>query len=127
MAPEKQQRGINYLPLTARARLGRDGCFCWTYGTNNRSVRFQTKPRPRGHFLLVIAMLEPVDFFENQIKECNAQAAQAANKADREFWRCLADRWQQVLRAENTYSGPDLKNVHRLRPTRGRPSKRQAA
>jgi len=72
-------------------------------------------------------MLEPVDFFENQIKECNAQAARAANKADRKFWRCLADRWQQVLRAENTYGGPDLKNVHHLRPTRGRPSKRQAA
>ena len=26
---------------------------------------------------MVIAMLETVDFFENQIKECNAQAARA--------------------------------------------------
>jgi len=35
---------------------------------------------------MVIAMLDTVDFYEKQIKECSAQAARAANKADREFW-----------------------------------------
>jgi hypothetical protein len=88
---------------------------------------FSEKAPAKGAFFMVIAMLEPVDFFENQIKECNAQAARAANKADREFWQRLADRWVQVLRAKNTYDGPDLKTVRSLRPTRGRFSKRQAA
>ena len=70
-------------------------------------------------------MLETVDFFEQQIKECNAQAARATNKADREFWRRLADRWTQVLRAKETYEGPDLETV-RPRPIM-RFSKRRAA
>jgi hypothetical protein len=74
---------------------------------------------------MVIAMLETVDFFEQQIKECNAQAAQAANKADREFWQRLAGRWAQVLHAQKTYNGPDLETV-RPRPIM-RLSKRRAA
>ena len=64
---------------------------------------------------MVIAMYETVDFFEQQIKECHAQAARAANKADREFWQRLADRWAQVLQAKNNYGGPDLETV-RPRP-----------
>ena len=75
---------------------------------------------------MVIAMLETVDFFENQIKECNAHADRALNKADREFWKRLAERWQQVLRAEKQ-SSPTFQIVRNLRPTRGRFSKRQAA
>jgi hypothetical protein len=71
-------------------------------------------------------MLETVDFFENQIKECNAHADRALNKADREFWKRLAERWQQVLRAEKQ-SSPTFQTVRNLRPTRGRFSKRQAA
>jgi hypothetical protein len=58
-----------------------------------------------------MAMLETVDFFEQQIKECHAQAARATNKADREFWQRLAGRWAQVLHAQKTYSGPDLETV----------------
>ena len=72
-----------------------------------------------------MAMLETADFFEHQIKECRAQAARATNKADREFWRRLADRWTQVLRAKKTYEGPDLETV-RPRPIM-RFSKRRAA
>ena len=73
-----------------------------------------------------MAMLETADFFEHQIKECRAQAARATNKADREFWRRLADRWTQVLRAKKTYEGPDLETV-RPRPPIMRLSKRRAA
>ena len=80
---------------------------------------------------MVIAMLDSVDFFEKQIKECSAQAVRAANKADREFWQGMADRWAEVLRAEKIYSGPDLTAVRSLRPMRSlrpsRPSKRRAA
>jgi len=67
---------------------------------------------------MVIAMLHTVDFFEKQINECNAQAARAADKADREFWQSLSERWAQVLRAEKNYSGPDLETVRSLRPSR---------
>jgi hypothetical protein len=38
---------------------------------------FSDKAPAKGAFFMVIAMLETVDFFENQIKECNAQAARA--------------------------------------------------
>ena len=65
---------------------------------------------------MVIAMLETVDFFEQQIKECHSQAARATNKADREFWQRLADRWMRMLQAKNNYGSPDL---HGLRPRPG--------
>jgi len=44
-------------------------------------------------------MLEPNDFFQNQVKQCRSQAESAANKRDREFWLQLADRWERLLRA----------------------------
>jgi hypothetical protein len=46
-------------------------------------------PDQAGRFVVVIVMLETSDFFEEQIKECNAQAARAVDKSDREFWRHL--------------------------------------
>jgi hypothetical protein len=76
---------------------------------------------------MVIAMLRTVDFFEKQIKECRAQAVRAANKADREFWQGMADRWAQLLRAEKSYGGPDLETVRSLRPARAIMTKRRAA
>ncbi len=44
-------------------------------------------------------MLEPKNFFGNQIKQCRAQADSAASKNDREFWLQLAHRWERVLQA----------------------------
>jgi hypothetical protein len=41
-----------------------------------------------------ILMLEPNDFFQNQVKQCRSQAESAANKRDREFWLQLAHRWE---------------------------------
>ena len=94
-------------------------------------MRYRTKAPAKGTFFMVIAMLDTVDFYEKQIKECSTQAARAANKADREFWQCLADRWAEVLRTEKIYSGPDLETVRSIRPMRSlrpsRPSKRRAA
>jgi hypothetical protein len=41
-------------------------------------------------------MLEPNDFFLNQVKQCRAQAESAANKSDREFWFQLSHRWERL-------------------------------
>ena len=41
-----------------------------------------------------IVVLEPNDFFQNQIKQCRCQADSAANKKDRKFWLQLAHRWE---------------------------------
>jgi hypothetical protein len=46
-----------------------------------------------------IVMLEPNDFFQNQVKQCHAQAESATNKRDREFWLQLARRWERLLQA----------------------------
>jgi hypothetical protein len=46
-----------------------------------------------------IVMLEPNDFFQNQVKQCRSQAESAANKSDREFWLQLAHRWERLLQA----------------------------
>jgi hypothetical protein len=43
-----------------------------------------------------IIMLEPNDFFQNQVKQCRSQAESAANKNDREFWLQLAHRWENL-------------------------------
>ena len=71
-------------------------------------------------------MLEPSDFFEDQIKECNAQAARAVDKSDREFWRRLAQRWEESerlgRRVRFSQSGerpsPSIANAQRLQRTR---------
>jgi hypothetical protein len=83
-------------------------------------------PDQAGHFVAVAVMLEPSDFFEDQIKECNAQAARAVDKSDREFWRRLAQRWEELLQAKQRTS-PNLDAVRTLRPTRQIFSKRRAA
>jgi hypothetical protein len=83
-------------------------------------------PDQAGYFVAVVVMLEPSDFFEDQIKECNAQAARAVDRSDREFWRHLAQRWEELLQAKHRTS-PNLDAVRTLRPTRQIFSKRRAA
>jgi hypothetical protein len=46
-----------------------------------------------------ILLLEPNDFFQNQVKQCRSQAETAANRRDREFWLQLAHRWEMLLQA----------------------------
>ncbi len=45
-------------------------------------------------------MLEPIDFFHNQVEQCLSHAERAVNKRDREFWLQLAHRWERLLRAD---------------------------
>ena len=47
--------------------------------------------------LLVIAMLERIDFFQKEAQECRKLAAQATRKNDREYWLGLAQRWERML------------------------------
>ena len=42
-----------------------------------------------------ILVLEPNNFFQNQVKQCRSQADSAANKRDRKFWLQLAHRWER--------------------------------
>jgi hypothetical protein len=44
-------------------------------------------------------MLETVDFFETQIKQCRDSAARCSKKNDREFWLKMANRWEGLLQA----------------------------
>jgi hypothetical protein len=50
-------------------------------------------------------MIETVDFFEQQGKECRSSAAQSRNKNDREFWLELADRWEGLLKNRHDGDG----------------------
>jgi hypothetical protein len=43
-----------------------------------------------------IGILEPNDFFQNQVKQCVFQAESAVNKNDRKFWLQLAHRWERL-------------------------------
>ena len=124
--PEKQQRGMNHIIHRWPGQdLGATAAFVWRQEQIVAQCVIRQAPA-KGTFFMVIAMLDTVDFYEKQIKECSAQAARAANKADREFWQCLADRWAHVLQAENFYGGPDLETVRNLRPSRFS-TKRRAA
>ncbi len=58
-----------------------------------------------GAFVVVNAMLETSDFFQEQAKQCRTLAAQAADKNDREFWLRLAHRWEGLLRAQRHDGG----------------------
>jgi hypothetical protein len=53
-----------------------------------------------------IVVLEPNDFFQNQAKECRAQAENASKKNDREFWLQLANRWERLLHAGDAHFPP---------------------
>jgi hypothetical protein len=90
-----------------------------------RTVIAFEKPR-RGAFYMATAMFETTDFFQHQINQCKAQAARAVDKSDREFWRRLAQRWEQLLQAREG-TGSTVEAVQMLRPTRQIFSKRRAA
>ncbi len=49
-------------------------------------------------------MLEPNDFFQQQIQQCSGLAANAVGKSDRDFWLRLARRWEDLLRAKQSGS-----------------------
>jgi hypothetical protein len=77
-----------------------------------------------------IVMLEPNDFFQNQIKQCRSQAESAANKKDREFWLQLAQRWERLSQAggAGTEEKPSFERpILRKKPFAKRFAKRRAA
>jgi hypothetical protein len=74
---------------------------------------------------MVRGMLEPTDFFQDQITQCRSLAATASNKGDRDFWNRLANRWENLLRAQERGS-PDGEIVEKTRFERPIFTKRRA-
>ena len=79
-----------------------------------------------------IVMLEPNDFFENQIKQCRSEADRAASKRDRMFWLQLAHRWEMLLQAGAASIEADQRPsferpISRKKPFAKRFAKRRAA
>jgi hypothetical protein len=78
-----------------------------------------------------IVMLEPNDFFENQVKHCHSQAERAANKRDREFWLQLAERWERLLQGDGAIEADQKpsfeRRIFKKSPFAKRLGKRQAA
>jgi hypothetical protein len=79
-----------------------------------------------GAFVVVTAMLETTDFFQDQVKQCRKLAADAYDKNDREFWLRLAHRWEGLLRAQQ-HNGPGVETVQKLRFERPIFAKRRRA
>jgi hypothetical protein len=74
------------------------------------------EPRKAGRFIRVALMIETTDFFQDQIKQCNALAARASNKTDREFWLSLAHRWEGLFRSERAGGVETLQKLRFERP-----------
>src|SRR6201984_688922 len=70
-----------------------------------------------GAFVVVTAMLETTDFFQDQVKQCRKLAAAAQKKTDREFGRRLPHRGEGFLRAKQQ-DGPAVEPVQNLRSER---------
>ena len=47
--------------------------------------------------LLVIVMLQTIEFFQEQIQQCKDFAARSHNKGDHDFWLKMARRWEALL------------------------------
>jgi hypothetical protein len=70
-----------------------------SWRNNSHTWRLCSIPQSGPFLLMVIAMRETADFFQEQIKQCNRLAARTSNKTDREFWPRLAHRWEELLQA----------------------------
>ena len=90
-------------------------------------MRFYSVQAPvSGAFVVVMAMLETSDFFQDQVKQCRKLAADAGDKNDREFWLRLAHRWEGLLRAQK-HDGPVVETVQKARFERPIFTKRRRA
>ncbi|MBO0716245.1 MAG: hypothetical protein J2P55_02770 [Rhizobiales bacterium] len=87
-------------------------------------MRFVFKAPVCGAFVVVIAMIETSDFFQDQVQQCRKLAADAHDKNDREFWLRLAHRWEGLLRAQR-HDG--VETVQKIRFERPIFSKRRRA
>ena len=79
-----------------------------------------------GAFVVVMAMLETSDFFQDQVQQCRKLAAVAHDKNDREFWLRLAHRWEGLLRNQRR-DGAGLEKVQKMRSVRPIFAKRRNA
>lgn len=79
-----------------------------------------------GAFVVVMAMLETSDFFQDQVQQCRKLAAAAHDKNDREFWLRLAHRWEGLLRNQRR-DGAGLEKVQKMRSVRPIFTKRRSA
>src|ERR1700756_1477766 len=105
---------------------GEFGIFVFV-GTNTRPPRFWFIEAPAsGAFVVVTAMLETTDFFQDQAKQCRKLAADAHDKNDREFWLRLAHRWEGLLRPHQHY-GSGVETVQKVRFERPIFTKRRRA
>jgi len=57
-------------------------------------------------------MSETTNFFQKEAQECKRRAAGAIQKNDREFWLQLAQRWERLLRQNDS---PKVEGVRPLR------------
>jgi len=79
-----------------------------------------------GAFIVVLAMIETTDFFQDQVKQCQKLAADAHDKNDREFWLRLAHRWEGLLRAQR-HDAAGVETVQKVRFERPIFAKRRRA
>jgi hypothetical protein len=99
----------------------------WIGGTITAFLRFCFVQAPvSGAFVVVIAMIETSDFFEDQVKQCRKLAAEASDKNDREFWLRLAHRWEGLLRAQKQ-DGAGVETIQKVRFERPIFTKRRRA
>src|SRR5262249_11368770 len=96
-------------------------------GTTTDRKRFWFVQAPvSGAFIVVLAMIETTDFFQDQVKQCRKLAADAHDKNDREFWLRLAHRWEGLLRAQR-HDAAGVETVQKVRFERPIFAKRRRA
>jgi hypothetical protein len=111
-------------PPASRSRVGRPS---FNYWNKYPLAVFLVRRSPvSGAFVVVMAMLETTDFFQDQVKQCRKLAADASDKNDREFWLRLAHRWEGLLRAQRQ-DGGGVETVQKIRFERPIFAKRRRA
>jgi len=83
-------------------------------------------PGEWGLFVMAAIMRETNEFFDEQAKQCRANAKRASNKSDRDFWLRLAQRWEELLRIRE-HEATDAHPVRKYSFGRTRFTKRHAA
>lgn len=78
-----------------------------------------------GLFVIGDSVLEPIDFFQEQAKQCRDSAVHSTNKNDREFWLRMAERWEGLVKAR--HPGANVETVQKFKFQRLRFAKRSRA
>jgi hypothetical protein len=70
-------------------------------------------------------MLEKGSFYRGEITKCHDLSERAQTENDRGFWLRLAERWEELLRIQQS-GGPNFEAIHKLRFERPLMFKRRA-